>query len=71
MNTNDKCVICGKDTGIPHDTPIENRRRYITGSGQLCEDCYFDLYIKPDPDENENLSEKEMERLLEMSREPK
>ena len=38
----DRCVSCGKDTGIPQDCPTHDPRRsgrYIEGSGQLCERC--------------------------------
>lgn len=65
---NDKCVICGADTGVPQSTPVDERKRYISGCGQLCRDCYFDLYIHPDSEENTIPNEYEMKRLLEMSR---
>lgn len=65
---NDKCVICGADTGIAQNTPVAERKRYISGCGQLCRDCYFDLYINPDSCDNTVPNEYEMERLLEMSR---
>ncbi len=35
----DKCILCGSDSGIPLNTPIENRINYISGCGQLCESC--------------------------------
>lgn len=41
----DKCVVCGKGSGVMRDVPIQNRERYINGSGQLCRDCYFKLYL--------------------------
>ena len=34
------CILCGKKTHIPIDTPIAARQGYIEGSGQLCPDCY-------------------------------
>lgn len=68
MVQNDKCVVCDKDTGVPKDTPIENRKRYVIGSGQLCRDCYFDLYTKPNSGGNTVPNEYEMKRLLKMSR---
>lgn len=43
--TTEKCVICGKDTGIHVDQDISLRTSYIEGAGQLCIDCYKDLYI--------------------------
>lgn len=51
--TNDKCVICGGDTGVAKDTPIEERHMYVVGSGQLCHDCYFDLYLRSGSDEED------------------
>ncbi len=35
----DLCVICRNDTGIPTDTPIDQRENYIEGSGQCCAVC--------------------------------
>lgn len=35
----DLCVACGKDTGIPKETPVDLRKSYIEGAGQLCHDC--------------------------------
>ncbi len=40
----DKCVICGRVTPFLKDTPIELRSHYIVGCGQLCDDCYYNLY---------------------------
>lgn len=40
------CVICGKATGVQKDTPIQKREGYIVGGGQLCWECYYDLYLK-------------------------
>ncbi len=37
------CILCGIDTKIDYDTPIERRRYYINGCGQLCRDCYNKL----------------------------
>ena len=36
----DHCVLCGKKTDVPEDTPIMNREHYIEGAGQLCKKCY-------------------------------
>lgn len=35
------CILCGKQTHIPIDTPIAARQGYIEGSGQLCEKCNY------------------------------
>lgn len=65
---NDKCVICGADTGVAQNTPIAERKRYISGSGQLCSECYLELYIKSDSGNALMPTDTEMQRLLEMSR---
>lgn len=36
----ERCVLCGANTGITVDTPINLRNNYIYGSGQLCGECY-------------------------------
>ncbi len=33
------CVICGETTTVLIDTPIDCRRFYVHGCGQLCEKC--------------------------------
>ena len=33
-------VHCMANTGIRTDCPVERRKHYIEGSGQLCEDCW-------------------------------
>jgi len=38
------CVSCGKQTEYPVQMPIELRNWYIEGAGQLCEDCYTNIY---------------------------
>ena len=38
------CVRCGKETAYDQSTPIEMRRWYVEGSGQLCEACFAHLY---------------------------
>ena len=37
----EKCVICGKETDVPFDKPINERTGYIEGLGQLCLNCYW------------------------------
>lgn len=66
--TNDRCVVCGKDSGVPSDTPIEKRERYILGSGQLCTDCYFELYQKPKSTMPMLSTEDGIKQLMDMSR---
>jgi len=43
----DKCNCCGVETLYDKETHIDNRLGYIEGAGQLCLDCYDDIYIKP------------------------
>lgn len=40
----DKCVSCGKDSKELESTDINYRHFYIEGAGQLCEECYNNLY---------------------------
>lgn len=40
------CAVCGKITEYTKDTPISERLSYIEGGGQLCKDCYYELYVK-------------------------
>ena len=42
----EKCDLCGELTDIPVDMPIQERKGYIEGAGQLCPKCYFELYVK-------------------------
>ena len=42
----ERCVLCHKTTDVPVDLPIQQRVFYIEGGGQLCEDCYCEIYKK-------------------------
>lgn len=33
------CVLCGKVTNVEHSTPIDQRKGYVAGVGQLCDSC--------------------------------
>lgn len=46
-NETEKCVCCGKTTPYTFGIPIQERRFYVRGCGQLCEQC--DIRIK-DPE---------------------
>lgn len=35
----EKCILCGRDTGVLRSTPIDQRAYYIVGGGQLCISC--------------------------------
>lgn len=41
------CVLCKKVTEIPRELPVQQRRGYVEGHGQLCESCYRALYGPP------------------------
>ena len=41
------CVTCEKETTYDKEEHIDQRIGYVDGSGQLCLDCYDELYIKP------------------------
>lgn len=44
----ERCILCGKSTKILKVTPIEDRQFYIYGSGQMCQSCYFSVYVRPE-----------------------
>ena len=51
----DKCVVCKKDSHHNKDEHIKVRIGYIEGSGQLCLNCYDDIYnIKKSRGKNDN-----------------
>ena len=38
------CVRCHKQLQIPVDLEIDYRSCYVEGAGQLCYDCYHEIY---------------------------
>jgi hypothetical protein len=42
----DKCVSCGEKSIYDREEYIDFRVGYIEGAGQLCLDCYDNIYIK-------------------------
>ena len=42
----EKCVVCGALTDYSTETPIGGRAYYIEGAGQLCQKCYYEIYLK-------------------------
>ena len=42
----EKCVLCGKDTPYETTTPVQYRKCYMDGAGQLCEICFCETYMK-------------------------
>ena len=62
---NERCVACFADTGIPKDMPVEKRKHYVMGCGQLCPNCY--AKIKLNSESEEGLTQEELELLLEIT----
>ena len=44
QDTYERCVLCGKETDVPIDLPIDRRDCYVEDSGQLCRDCWQRAY---------------------------
>jgi hydrogenase maturation factor HypF (carbamoyltransferase family) len=40
----EKCVNCSAETDVPVDMPIDLRKNYVEGAGQLCPACYNKFY---------------------------
>ena len=64
----ERCVCCGKSIGYDKSVNITKREHYIEGCGQLCRDCYFKLYIRPDPSGVPKISNEGLKILLALSR---
>ena len=43
----EKCIHCNKPTPYDINYPVERRKYYIDGSGQLCEECWNALFPAP------------------------
>jgi hypothetical protein len=43
-NEKDICVICNIETQYNKDFNINTRDYYIEGCGQLCQECYKNIY---------------------------
>ena len=42
----DNCVTCNKETSYDVKDNINERMGYVKGVGQLCSECYNEIYIK-------------------------
>ena len=42
----EKCVVCKEETKYNKEDHIDFRIGYIEGSGQLCLNCYNEIYVK-------------------------
>lgn len=38
------CVSCGLNTHINKNTNVDHRMYYIDGAGQLCQECYTNIF---------------------------
>ncbi len=47
----EKCILCGKTTNVFSNVPIECRKNYILGCGQLCDQCASNIKIEYGEDE--------------------
>lgn len=43
------CAFCQKETRYKRCDPIETRECYVDGGGQLCDECYMEIYEKSAP----------------------
>jgi hypothetical protein len=48
METNniEKCVSCGRETGHSINDHVDSRKSYVEGAGQLCSQCFIEVYKK-------------------------
>lgn len=46
------CILCGRMTEAAKEQPVSEREYYIEGAGQLCRECYQELYV---PQHNETV----------------
>ena len=51
------CIRCSIETPYDTSTPIALRRYYVEGSGQLCEQCFYELYPVPSPSDSEGYAQ--------------
>lgn len=42
----ERCVCCGKATTILKTRDVNRRKEYIEGAGQLCRQCFYEIYGK-------------------------
>lgn len=42
----ENCILCNKPTNYLKTTDISKRNFYVTGCGQLCENCYKQTFKK-------------------------
>ena len=42
----EKCVSCGRETGYSINDHVDYRKTYVEGAGQLCSQCFIEVYKK-------------------------
>jgi hypothetical protein len=42
----EKCVSCGLNTGYSINQHVDSRKSYVEGAGQLCAECFIEVYKK-------------------------
>ena len=45
-NNIEKCVNCGLNTGYSINDHVSVRKTYVEGAGQLCSECFIEVYKK-------------------------
>jgi hypothetical protein len=45
-NNVEKCVSCTREVGYTINTHIDARKNYVEGVGQLCSECFIEVYNK-------------------------
>ena len=40
----ERCVLCGRVTGVPVSRPVSERTRYVDGAGERCPACFAEVY---------------------------
>jgi hypothetical protein len=45
-NNIEKCVSCTREVGYTINTNIGARKNYVEGVGQLCSECFIEVYKK-------------------------
>lgn len=44
----ERCCLCGRVTEVQVSEPVQLRRHYVQGVGQLCPDCCWEVYRTDD-----------------------
>lgn len=61
----ENCVLCGAKTSVPQRLPVQLRKFFVHGCGQLCQPCYYRM--KSENNRQFELSNEQLEELLEIS----